>query len=168
MTIVFTKNEYYHGIWPFWLEIVVSMLTHQLIINQIILAPIFPSTSHSNENLLDVLQQARKFWRNLNSHTFALVQSSSPSGLPATCLLLLMLAFWSQLWAAVSTMATWPSSPSLHVWDLSGLSHSLPGHLIKLTTRNWSVDSPAALFTQVSKTYSSRSNDTTTRSIIDL
>ena len=51
---------------------------------------------------------------------------------------------------------------------LPGLSGSLPRHLIQLTTRWWSVDNSAPLFTRVSKTCGRRSADTTTKSIIDL
>ena len=41
-------------------------------------------------------------------------------------------------------------------------------HLIQLTTRWWSVDSSAPLFTRVSRTCGRRSADTTIKSIIDL
>ncbi|XP_059902154.1 uncharacterized protein LOC132453327 [Gadus macrocephalus] len=51
---------------------------------------------------------------------------------------------------------------------LPGLSGNFPHSLIQLTTRWWSVDSSAPLFTRVSKTCGLRSDDTITKSIIDL
>ena len=51
---------------------------------------------------------------------------------------------------------------------LPGLSRGFPCHRNQLTTRWWSVDSSAPLFTRVSKTHGQRSDDTITKSIIDL
>ncbi len=51
---------------------------------------------------------------------------------------------------------------------LPSLSSFLPHHRIQLTTRWLSVDNSAPLLTRVSKTYGRRSDETTTKSIIDL
>ncbi|MEQ2233696.1 hypothetical protein ILYODFUR_024402 [Ilyodon furcidens] len=48
------------------------------------------------------------------------------------------------------------------------LTGILPHHQSQLTTRLWSVKSSAPLFTRVSKTCGHRSDDTTTKSIIEL